>query len=94
MNDYAMAMDFQRKYPLFFIFMFILCFDLFVLNFRNTWLNTSIFSDRIVALSKILSPPYLIEIEIIKTEISKTHLKHALPKACQHFYDFFVQFGT
>ena len=80
--------------------MLILCFDLFVLNFRNTWLNMSIFSDRIVALFKILSPPYLVEIairyakEILKPMISKTHLKHALPKACQHFLmTFFVKFG-
>ena len=74
--------------------MFRICFDLFVLNFRNVRLKSVNFK-WIVSFFTFLSRPYHLEITIMvrvknlkKTMISIMHLYHALTKACQKFDTF------
>ena len=75
MTDYAImdqdrAMLLKRKYPLFNIFMFRTCFDLFVLNFRNVRLKSVNFLVNCVFFIFLL-PPYLQEITIIHVYAEK-----------------------
>ena len=72
----------KRKCPLFNIFMFRICFDLFVLN-PQFLVNCVIF----YIFVSVLSPRNINygtrKKKTFKTKLSIMHLKHALLKACQ-----------
>ena len=45
-TDYAMSGFFKKlKTSVIHFFMFRICFDIFLLDFKNAWLNLSIFSE-------------------------------------------------
>ena len=68
-----MALVFKKKISviLYFLCLKFNCFDLFVLNFRNTGLNSVNFTVNRRPFLKILPPAITVREEILKTKISK-----------------------